>query len=495
MNLASHYLLPAVILAFGILPPAVSMGESIALLSAQIEESGECPDSLPQRPAKRWTRLIGIEETLFQNTSPTARPVRPNPKLFDDKLHIEVESAEQSRILVRWNSSKNRDRPSYRCGFADRADLLPVRDKNGKELRKPTPLKADDAYDEADATRLRDFENKLDLKVIIQNLHVEGAEPPALLDRPSGKMLRRPRLYEVYHVYKTHFGDKNVHYLVGKPSREPKLFGWLSAKHSYVWNSRMAVFWAGTGRARGYTNPSFAGEPVREPAEFVSELPAPPSKKGSRKKGKKGKRIVPRFPLLKQYPEAEILMEKLTERASPDVYLKNIEHLVVVVPGSIKPGSAPLAASIDTPNEIAAARQRVAEVLNNLGMIDIIFLIDATKSMLKYFQPVADAVRGFVDDHADDIEQSIQVGVVIYGDYDETGRRIDIGTLVPLHKPASQGDDLMAGLNMRGKPPLGDPHIDPLEAPLAAVVNVAQWRELAFRLRDSDDCPYRRSRK
>ena len=231
-------------------------------------------------------RFVGTTSRLYQNASPTSRPVDVRPTVFEDKVFIVAEIEQRDRMLVRWASRTRSRKSEWRCAFANRSDLLPLRRKSGEpRFLKPRPLKLHQAavLGSGKLATQTSFESQLDLKVIIQNLHVEGAKPPALLESPSGKAIGHPTLYDVYHVYMVHFGSE-VSYLVGRPDHEPRILGWLSAKDVYVWTSRMAVFWAGTGAALGYTgyrNDQFIGAPLEEPKRIVSEWTVYPEESGN----------------------------------------------------------------------------------------------------------------------------------------------------------------------------------------------------------------------
>ena len=188
-----------------------------------------------------------------------------------------------------------------------------------------------------------------------------------------------------------------------------------------------------------------------------------------------------------------MIIGELTTKGSNVAYLKAIDRLVVIVPGSTRrrskePGGAPRKEPprsevvIDNSNEaLDAARQRLGDQIRKLAGIDVLFVIDATESMLQYFPIIADAVQDFVAGAGDDLEQKIQFGMAVYGDYDSSGQRVTSGTLVPLHN-ARGADSLMGRLDLPEKHFLGDHHADHLEAPLAAIVRMvgkSSWSDKA----------------
>ena len=501
--------------------PALGQDDVVRLLEEQVAVHGRCPASALELPRRDWTRFVGTTSKLYQNASPTSRPVDVQPKVFDDKVFIVAEIENRERILVRWESGTPSPKSEWHCAFANRSDLLPLRRSSGEpRFLKPRPLKFHQLKDIGagkPATRTSS-ESQLDLKVVIQNLHVEGAEAPALLESPSGTVMRYPKLYDVYHVYRYMVDARSeLWYLAGEADYEPKILGWISEKDVYVLTSRMAVFWAGTGAALGYTgykNDEFIGAPIKEPEFIVSESSVSSEESGNQTtsdaKPPPYNRIIPRFPLLRQEPEPRVTIgelpflrqkpeprvtiEELKTKASQMAYLKAIERLVVVVPGSTRrrskePGGAPRKEPpqsevvIGDSNEaLHAARQRIVDRMRKLTEIDVLFVIDATKSMLQYFPIVVDAVQDFIAGAGDDLDQKIQFGVTTYGDYDSSGQQVTTRNEVPLHIAHGAGG-LMNELDRLGKNDLiNDDHADHLEAPLAAIVEIvkkSEWNDNA----------------
>ncbi|MFN8995986.1 MAG: vWA domain-containing protein, partial [Pseudomonadota bacterium] len=139
--------------------------------------------------------------------------------------------------------------------------------------------------------------------------------------------------------------------------------------------------------------------------------------------------------------------------------------------------------------EDARISQR-ARVLRELGNVDIVFLIDRSRSMGPYFASTAEAIRIFVRDRLATQtvagEASVRIGVMAYSDYTADtpsweGSALDYLEVVPMHDPGGGGSEsLMRRLEaFRTQEQRQDRNNDFLEAPFAALIRTARetrWR-------------------
>jgi hypothetical protein len=142
--------------------------------------------------------------------------------------------------------------------------------------------------------------------------------------------LPRLKLFFVLQVFKwqkaadpEHNGEQRIYYLVGRAGEQEdggRLEGWVHEDDLYVWTTRVAAFWAGTGEARGYLTRDLIGSDrfaIKEPNEI---------------KLKKSPNTVARlFPVISQEPStAEIV--RLRKTANPAAIDRLIKTYRLAVP-------------------------------------------------------------------------------------------------------------------------------------------------------------------
>ena len=118
-----------------------------------------------------------------------------------------------------------------------------------------------------------------------------------------------------------------------------------------------------------------------------------------------------------------------------------------------------------------------------LEAVDILFLIDATKSMREYFAIVANAVRAVSDERA---STTTRFGAILYGDYLKRGAR---GLDAPMqYRTAVELTEIISGDEFDGLPTerlfIEDASRDKPEAAFAALyqaIRTAEWREGSVR--------------
>lgn len=132
-----------------------------------------------------------------------------------------------------------------------------------------------------------------------------------------------------------------------------------------------------------------------------------------------------------------------------------------------------------TPTKFAERRSNLAERLDKGELIDILFVIDSTESMERYFPHVVTAVKNFLDGPQVDASR-VRFSVTLYGDYRNESANsyndIDFETVVPFGAPAN-GAEMQTLL--RRKQPFADQMHDLPEAGFAALIRsirASTWR-------------------
>lgn len=136
-------------------------------------------------------------------------------------------------------------------------------------------------------------------------------------------------------------------------------------------------------------------------------------------------------------------------------------------------------------NEALSAGAEQRRKLDQLRNVDIMFVIDGSASMERFFEPALDAATTFADQVVDARRLSARFAAVVYSDYRSGDGTVENVEFLPLADFGRPGDTSnLAGLRAVDaiQSRLGDVHNDQPEAPYAALARAvdplrAAWRE------------------
>jgi hypothetical protein len=472
------YLQLAVVLTCALAPPAMA---GSARDIADIPRDGTCNDEefgkidLPGdiRRGLGYTFVVKSDAHLTINSAVVSEEIdKPLNPLEEATIYGIDPGTEKVLISVRQRAL---------CGWVSGKDdvLLLEKERNGKvktidsQLYKDGPRQVmvkDSPFKQGND------QNSLFLKIVVHNTNIHGNEGVPVYETPGGKLSSAEKYFNIYEVYKyetasdPETGIPTRFYLAGwtpAGSGQPrkKLRGWVREADLFPWSTRIAVMWEGSGDALGYATLEKlkAGATADSPFNkergfgFQNEL----ERKG----------ILPRFPVIDQFPSEGALRDRLGHRPTPAEAEASVEAYKVVVQGEACDGNGQNCISS---SQVAAGRGDAGDLIGKLETVDIMFVIDNTKSMDPYRAEVIDAVSEFVRSGLADRGVDIRVAAAVYGDYKgKTARRDELQfTLqVPFSSPESGAINKLSGLEI-----FKDPQRDMLEAPFAALITAAEVR-------------------
>ncbi len=447
-------------------------------------KAGTCPgtDEVEQLVGRRgatgvgagWTYVVASSPRTFQNNLPASDTSDVKPPLFRP-VAVYAYERDRKRVLVRWKAD-NREL----CTWIVASDvLLPATGRNREVdpmadlLEGPRPLRVRDIDPQ-------DPDNSLTVKAVLSNLNVQGDKGIQTYTTPEGdQTFLALTLFEQFTVYAKRAGkprgpnNENLYLLLGKASSagQQQLFGWVHIDDVYLWNSRMAAYWKGSKKGRGWVLDTMTGRSI------VDEPPG----EEPRSHG------IARFPILQVTPDSYAVQKaaaRLTTNQRTSLALSSlVEKYQVVIPGIACREGKQDCISADQLEE----RQRLyQEKVEGLRKIDVLFLIDGTESMDEYFGATAKAIQQFIQDRFAELSQkgvSLRVSVATYGDYDGPAAdvsRVYYEELVPFYDPGTRDARPLNRLVNYKVARDRDKHLDKLEAPFAGIIRAvgnAKWRD------------------
>lgn len=312
------------------------------------------------------------------------------------------------------------------CLFADdgRFDPLPMR-------AGPRALRSAEVDERLGATcSIPDGKKGLIAKVVLHNINKtedeeesDGVrlylEPGLPMEEADGK--RFLKVADSFHIFdaaqrdefnrETNQTDRITYYLIGRRDVVSSfdqtdrflMQGWVRDKDIFVWSTRYAAFWSGRAEALGYKEPAVA---LEEPDKWVA------------------KSAVNVSPPADSAPNAMPLLEETDEDGDLS---KRLVRLVV------RGGCASAEANCASGTDLEEERRKLVERLNSLARVDVLFLLDGSRSMDTYFDLISDMIPQVSEELAKEtsgtgqVTRSIRVAVAAYGDY--TGGRSSLETL------------------------------------------------------------------
>lgn len=204
--------------------------------------------------------------------------------------------------------------------------------------------------------------------------------------KASTRMKDDLSIFTVLRVWDLARGDEGgVYALVGPSQRS--VIGWVPIMAGTVWFSKLTSFFAG-----GNDAPILTAEPGTQGAEILAERP--PNLDGM-------------LTADADFGKFPVLIDR-RDSASTEGTAQE-PHLKVAFIGAVCDDG-----------QICSNQSTVISRLERLKNADIIFVIDATKSMKEYFSLVADAVNTVASEQA---STTMRFGAVIYGDFTNPGNQ------------------------------------------------------------------------
>lgn len=189
-------------------------------------------------------------------------------------------------------------------------------------------------------------------------------------------------VFDVMQVWDVESGADGQSYVLVGPSNS-SVVGWVQMLDGTVWFSKLAVWFASKNDADILTAP-----PGTSVAETLAEAPPNIDEMLS------GNADFPKFPVLVDNREAAAIQGTTQD-----------PHLAIAFIGAVCS-----AGEICVQNDVS----ETANLVQLLKAVDVLFVIDATKSMQTYFDIVANAVETVTNEKA---SSAIRFGVVTYGDF------------------------------------------------------------------------------
>lgn len=299
-----------------------------------------------------------------------------------------------------------------------------------------------------------DEKNNLNAKILVRNKAGENVTSDVpLYDAMGGEKIGRLRIFSIFNIYTYDTKNREVYFFIGgqklvENMLEPVLMGWVKAKDVIPWSSSMNLYYA-PGKTR---------VPIYEYDRDAKTQVNPFAIQGKAHVEPKGHNI-PRFPVLDHRGVS-----------------KNATVYEIAFAGDACVSSKDCISGRD----LSRRRGTVGGKLMETENIDVLFVIDATKSMQKYFKPVVRAVKSFATSISADA-QKIRFSVAVYGDYKtHQGDPNNIQFFLPV--PFSDTNNTTAMRRLKRVPIFDDPRHDYPEAAFAALtkaINEADWRESA----------------
>jgi len=423
----------------------------MVLANPIISPSGECP---PTNDKCRDSQGNIDENCLRLQFNSNRQIILPNVNLYREPYLNEL--IHNSQLLFRDEVIVLKEKVGFsraslvrasglRCGWIREDAIL---GSNSPLLVKD--IKGIEGFDDDD-----NKDNRLNAKVLVRNLpgeKVSNSVPLYNAAADGREIVGRLKIFGIYNIYTYRNYQDEIYFLVGgqkvtENMIEPVLLGWVKAKDVIPWSSAMNLYYA-----PGKTNISIYGSEgdAKEQVNLIAT-------QGNRHIEPE-KNNIPRFPVLDHV------------RKSKNITLYKIAFA----------GDACISRNCISAREIAMRRGEFGRGLMNTEHIDILFVIDATKSMNKYFKPVVKAVQLFAKEIANNVNK-VRFSVVVYGDYkshQHNQNEIQFQRTVPF----SNTNNTIEMKRLVRVSTFGDSLRNYPEAAFAALIkaiNEAKWREIA----------------
>jgi hypothetical protein len=530
-------------------PAAAQRGDAGAPLLAEFDArqaNGQCPSTqdIEARnnlgPGTADTGLaLGIvadpSAKMFQNSALASAVWEQRPQLFSV---VDVLSISETRALIRWQGDGTGPR---RCAWIELAHLVrhdnmvtAVQARRGRGpggrggLRDllyarigPRPLLVSElrarAADNTWAEPANyDPQNTLVAKAILSNLNTDTDGVPARTTPFSDDAHQQLVLGKPYVVFDVRVGKPrgggHFYYLLGESGNEEvatpdvTILGWVHEDDLLIWSTRMAASWRGSPPFLGWRRREDAvmrqGPSSAEPVRFETAgnlpvvFPPRPDAQGIADAG------FDPFPILQVWPPIDKVQDKVNDlrqqrargsRSGGGLSRVEVSRQVDAYRVAIPFGYCDRDNAQDCigPSEYNRRVQESAAAREKLRTVDILFLIDNTRSMEKYFASSAQALSEFLrhDVRTTGGPNSIHVGAATYADYiagttEGTPDRVIFNVVRPIGEVGigAGANAIDAALrNQSVQQPGADPFNDEWEAPFAALIRAANDHRVRWR--------------
>ncbi|TGO02571.1 hypothetical protein PN36_22970 [Candidatus Thiomargarita nelsonii] len=407
----------------------------------QIPGSGECPpedtyidDEEQMRLLLNSNRQIILPRVSLYTNPDFSNTIRNHELKFLQHVVVLKENVGLSRAKLVRATGK-------RCGWIPENAVLATN----------SPLKVKEIKN---VQGFDDEKNTLNAKILVRNKAGENvASDVPLYDAVGGKEIGRLKIFSIFNIYTYETKNDEVYFFIGgqklvEDMPEAVLLGWVKAKDVISWSSRMNLYYA----------PDKTKVPIYENEKDAKAQVKPLATQGKAHIEPK-KHNIPRFPVLDHR-----------------VVSKNATVYTIAFAGEACISSEDCISGRDLSGRRGAVGGKLMETEN----IDVLFVIDATKSVQKYFKPVVSAVESFATSISGDARK-IRFSVAVYGDYKTSqGDPNNIQFSWPV--PFSDTNNTTAMRRLKRVPIFDDPRHDYPEAAFAALtkaINEADWRESA----------------
>jgi hypothetical protein len=419
-------------------------------------EGGKATQQDPRAVQRAAAQTIGIRTPLFRGPDLRDRVQGVDIPFGSNILVFREQSGAPPRAFIRDNSTN-------RCGWINREQIM--------RFGSPLQVWRIPGYESQKSDS--NHPNSLVAKVVIKSISGDQGEmlqvpyygAPYDSSRTEASPIGKVGYFAVLDVFDVQnsqrqkcpsIADSDCFFLVGGTQLAggvpiPTILGWVSAANVELWSNALSMYYA-PGKANipifsnerdakiGQTSKAIAvqAQPVNEPKE----------------------RNIPRFPLL------------FRSGSSGPSGNKDIYEIVFAGRACV---DAACTSRIDAP-EVFSRMGEIGEAIYRSQGVDVLFVIDGTESMDRYYPPVIDAVRSVVE-RARRENLRMRFSVATYGDYiGSTGSPENVQYLTVA--PFRGVNDSAALENLKRFRQFSDQQHDYPEAPFAGLiraVNAAEW--------------------
>jgi len=235
----------------------------------------------------------------------------------------------------------------------------------------------------------------------------------------------------------------------------PEYLGWVRGEDLALWPSALSLYYReGKTEARIYRNEKDAKRRSDDPNRILAYQEA--------RHGEPNEQNIPRFPIANG--------ERISrDRADTDDFI----YEIVFAGEACEESGGSCRSGKDVLQDVGALGRQVYQIEG----IDILFVIDGTRSMGRYYEPIIEAIEN-VALEATRQNLRMRFAVVVYGDYQGqsgTPETVDVKTVADFSK-VGETNALQRLLRIR-EAPIRDAHGDLPEAPYAAIITGLQRME------------------
>jgi hypothetical protein len=430
----------------------------------EVDAGGKCPRIKKNTDLSDEDRLEAIFDANKQVVTPNAF-LYQQKNLEESVENIELVFGDNVVVVERDTNGAGtvlfvKKSGSNVCGWLEGSAVLSV--------TRPVKLINLPGYD------LVDSKGILDTLVLVKNQFDEAAKKTIkakIFDAPGGQAIQDLSIFSLYSVFGLQYPDgreckrwddercflliggvKEVETEVGNIGT-PSVLGWVMAKDIEIWPSSVSMYYG--------VNPE--GLKFYKNKRDIEANPEEEFAAGNKTFREPGQKNIPRFPILQR-----------------DIGEDNQNYYEVLFIGrACRPdGSDCLDA-----DQFSRKQDKIGTGSNLSEEIDILFVIDATKSMDRYYPLVVKAVRESIE-AAENRGKKVRMAAVVYSDYKTTEGGLE-NVDVTLVAPFSEENEVGRIKNLNNVRRRKDKLQDLPEAPYAAViraVDMVEWRDKVFRL-------------